>query len=317
MRRASLGSYACLLLALLLTACATQTRVLLHDTPASLPRSVELSATPFHPQQRYQCGPAALATALKTAGINVEPEALISQVYVPARQGSLPPEMLGAARRNGAVGMIIPPRVDALLAELAAGNPVIVLQNLGLAWAPLWHYAVAIGYDLDRAELLLRSGTTERLSMSLLTFEHTWARGGYWGMVALAAGRLPATAGEAAAVDALVAFEKVASAEHARKAYESALRRWPSNSTLLLGHGNAAYAAGDKKAAVAAFRRATETHPENAAAFNNLATALFDQGEIEAARAAAERAVTLGGPWREAAQATLQAILAMRRTPDK
>lgn len=317
MRRASVGSFVCLLLAFLLTSCATQTRALLHDTPADLPRSVELSSTPFHPQQRYQCGPAALATALNAAGINIEPEALISQVYVPAREGSLPPEMLSAARRNGAIGMTIPQRMDALLAEVAAGNPVIVLQNLSLAWAPLWHYAVVIGYDLGREELLLRSGTTERLSMSLSTFEHTWARGGYWGMVALAAGRLPASVEEANAVDALVAFEKAAGAKPARKTYESALRRWPRNPTLLLGLGNATYATGDRKAAVLAFRQATEVHPENAAAFNNLASVLFELGEIAQARAAAERAVALGGPWRDTAQATLQSILVVQQRRGK
>ena len=104
--------------------------------------------------------------------------------------------------------MTIPPRIDALVAELAGGNPVLVLQNLSLPIAPKWHYAVAIGYDLDRGDIILRSGTTERLVMPMSTFEHTWARSGYWGMVTLAPGRLPATAGEAVVVDALVAFEK-------------------------------------------------------------------------------------------------------------
>ena len=89
--------------------------------------------------------------------------------------------------------------------ELAAGNPVLVLQNLGLPIAPKWHYAVAIGYDVERRDIILRSGTTERLVMPLSTFEHTWARSGYWGMVTLSPGRLPGTTTEAVVVDALVA----------------------------------------------------------------------------------------------------------------
>ena len=44
-----------------------------------------------------------------------------------------------------------------------AGNPVIILQNLGLREA--WHYAVAIGYDYDWGKLYLRSGTTQRQVM--------------------------------------------------------------------------------------------------------------------------------------------------------
>jgi tetratricopeptide (TPR) repeat protein len=301
------------LLALLLTGCATPTRSPLQELSASLPRRVELSNTPFFAQERYQCGPAALAMSLNAADIAVTPEALTSQVYVPQRQGSLQPEMLAAGRRNGAFSMTIPPRLDALLTEVAAGNPVIVLQNLSLPWAPVWHYAVVIGYDLNQADIILRSGTTERLIMPLSTFQHTWKRSDYWGMATLPAGRLPATAEEGTVVDALVAFEKGTNASRARKAYEAGLKRWPHNLILNLGVGNTAYAAGDRVAAATAFRHATETHPNSAPAFNNLATVLAELGDFNQALQAAERALALGGPWHESARATLQAIENDRR----
>ncbi len=293
---------------LLLSGCATQTQSLLQAPPAGLPRHAELSETPFFPQERYQCGPATLAMALGAAGITVTPESLVSQVYVPQREGSLQPEMLAAGRRNGAFSIPIPPQLDALLQEVAAGNPVIVLQNLSLPWFPLWHYALVIGYDLDQREILMRSGTTKRLVMPMSTFEHTWARSGRWGMVALYAGRLPVTAEENQSVNALVAFEKANSPYRARNAYESALQRWPHNLTLQLGRGNAAYAAGDYRAAANAFREATRDHPESGAAFNNLASVLLELGALEQARTAAERAVALGGPWTEAALATLHSV---------
>lgn len=297
-----------ILLAVLLTGCATHTRALLQESAIRLPPRAELASTPFYPQERYQCGPASLAMSLATAGIDVTPDALKPQVYVPQREGSLQPEMLAAARRNGAVAMTIPPSLDALLTELAAGHPVLVLQNLSLSWMPLWHYAVAIGYDLEREEITLRSGTTERLAMSLYTFDKTWERGNRWAMVTLAPGSLPSTAGESTVVDALVAFEKTGDASRARKAYASALQRWPHNLVLQLGLGNTAYAAGDRSAAAAAFRQATQAHPDNAPAFINLATVLLELGEVKQARHAAEHALALGGPWREAAAATLQAI---------
>lgn len=304
-----------LLLTLLLAGCATQTRSLLHQQQGDLPRRAELTSTPFHPQERFQCGPASLAMVLNASGIAATPEALTPQVYVPEREGSLQPEMLAAGRRNGALSMTIPPQLRALIAELAGGNPVVVLQNLSLSWFPRWHYAVAIGYDLDAGELILRSGTTQRLVLPLSTFEHTWARSGYWGMVVLPPGRLPVTVQEGAAVDALVAFEKTADAAYARKAYESALRRWPQNLTLQLGVGNTAYAAGDRQAAIAAFRQATMSHPAHAAPFNNLATVLAETGDLEQAGIAAEKAVALGGPWSAAAQATLHSIRAAQAQP--
>ena len=312
-RRRLLTGVFVLLLALL-SGCATQTQSLLSKPSPTLPRRAELAATPFFPQERYQCGPAALATALQSAGITVTPEALLPQVYLPQREGSLAPEMLAAGRRNGAFSMTIPPTLDALLTEIAAGNPVVVLQNLSLQWFPMWHYAVAIGYDLDQAQIVLRSGTTERMTMSLSTFEHTWARSEYWGMVTLPPGRLPATAKESAAVHALVAYEKNAGPVRARPSYQAALKRWPHNLTLQLGAGNTAYAAGDRVAAAADYRRATEDHPDSAAAFNNLATALGELGQLAAARRAAETAIVLDGPWRAEAEATLRSIDAARKT---
>lgn len=302
------------LFALLLGGCATQTRSLLQSMPSGLPPRAELTSTPFFPQERYQCGPATLAMALNAAGIGVTPDALVPQVYVPQREGSLQAEMLAAARRNGALSTAIPPKLDAVLAEVAAGTPVIVLQNLSLPWFPLWHYALVVGYDLEAGDIVLRSGLTERLVMPLSTFENTWARSAHWAMVALPVGRWPVAVDEATAANALVAFEKGNAPARARQAYEAGLQRWPDNLVMQLGYGNALYAAGDRAAAAAAFRRAASAHPDSAPAFNNLATVLFESGEIEQAREAAEKAVALGGPWRDAAYATLQSIRAGKRS---
>jgi tetratricopeptide (TPR) repeat protein len=273
----------------------------------------ELAATPFFAQEQYQCGPAALAMALGAAGFNVQPDALVSQVYLPAREGSLQVEMLASARRNGAFGVTIAPRMDALLTEVAAGNPVIVLQNLSLPMIPRWHYAVVIGYDLARGDIILRSGTTQRLVMSMSTFEHTWARSKYWGMVALAPGRLPVTTDESTVLDALVGYEKNGKASEVQKTYAAAVQRWPANAALLIGLGNTAYKAGDRAAAADAFKRATERDPKNTAALNNLAMVLMELGRLPEARKAAEQAIALGGQWREQAQATLKTIEAAEK----
>lgn len=294
----------------LLSGCAApQTTALLSAPRAGMARQTELQATPFIAQERYQCGPAALAMALRAAGFAIDADTLVPQVYLPQRKGSLQVEMIAAGRRNGAISMTIAPRMDALITELAAGNPVLVLQNLSLPMVPKWHYAVAIGYDLERRNIVLRSGTTERLVMPLSTFEHTWARSAYWAMVTLPPGRLPATAEQATVVDALVAFEKSSPPGAARASYALAAQRWPENLTLALGLGNSAYAAGDRAAAADAFKGASARHPDSGAAWNNLAVALMELGQLPAARAAAERALALGGPWHAAAQDTLNSIV--------
>ncbi len=301
-----------LTLLILLSGCATQTSALLHEAPDTLPRRVELSGVPFFPQERYQCGPATLAMALQNSGVAIEPNALVEEVYVPKLEGSLQVEMLAAGRRNGAFTITIPTNLESLLTEVASGNPVVVLQNLGLSWIPRWHYALVVGYDLDQSEIILRSGTTLRLVMSLSTFEHTWERSGYWGMVALPPGQLPKTAQEAPSVAALIAFENGGSAKLARIAYRAALQRWPDNLQLMIGSGNTAAAEGDYLAAANAFQRATKHYPENVPAYNNLAMMLGKLGRYGEARIVAEKAVALGGPWHDAAMETLRSIEAVQ-----
>ena len=286
---------------------ASGTAALRSAPPAGLPRRVELGATPFHPQEDYQCGPAALAMALGAAGLATPPEQLSRQVFLPGREGTLQIEMLAGARRNGALAIEIPGRLDALLRETAAGHPVVVLLNLGLSWAPSWHYAVVIGYDLDEAAFLLRSGPIERQVLPFETLERSWARGGNWGFVVLPPGRLAATADEAKTTTALVAFEKTATPLRAASAYRSALERWPGSLTLAMGLGNSLYKAGALPEAESVFKSTARRH-DAAAAWNNLANLLLERGRLREAHDAAQKAVALGGPTLEAARDTQQQI---------
>ena len=293
-----------------LAGCATpQLQALLNEQSPALPQRTELDAVPFYAQDEYQCGPAALAMVLEAGGKQIEPETLRSQVYLPDRQGSLQVEMLAAARRNGFVAVELNPKLSDLLAEIAAGNPAVVLQNLALDWAPAWHYAVAIGYDLEERQIVLRSGTERRLQLSLSTFERTWQRGGYWAMLALPPGRFPASVSPADYLSAVTRLEKAGSSEQAQAAYQRALERWPDQFTALMGVGNTAYRAGDLEGAERAFRRATVVYPRSAAAHNNLAQTLADLDRYDDALAEARVAVGIGGPLEEASVRTLDAIV--------
>ncbi|MDA8108015.1 MAG: PA2778 family cysteine peptidase [Betaproteobacteria bacterium] len=300
-----------LALALLAGCAAQQVQELDARPPPGLPERVELTATPFFPQKEYQCGPAALATALVQAGVDATPQALVPEVYVPDRRGSLQAEMLAATRRHGLIAYVLAPRLEALLREVAAGTPVVILQNLSLPIWPMWHYAVVIGYDRLNDEVILRSGTERRQMMSLTVFEHTWARSGHWAMVALPPGKLPVGAEEDAYVQAAIDLERVDPAA-ARRAYAGALERWPHDLLARLGLGNTAYAARDLPDAEAAYRRAIADRPDSADAWNNLAQTLLERGQRAQALAAAERAVELGGPRVGEYRATLEEIEAAR-----
>ena len=306
----------CSLLALLVgCASAPQTQQLL-QTSNGLPSHSELTDTPFFPQERYQCGPAALATALKHSGVDIDAATLIDEIYLPSRQGSLQIEILASSRRHGRLPYRIPAEMSALLKEITVGNPVLVLQNLGLSWAPQWHYAVAVGFDLAQQEIILRSGTEARHRTNMNTFEHTWARSQHWGIVILPADTLPATATAESYLRSVVSLESTQLKDRwqlANTAYRTALIRWPKNLVAQMGIGNSAYQLADLNAAADAFRNALRDHPDTAAAHNNLAQVLMElvvmkNGKLAEAEKHAQRAVELGGPHLETYRETLSEI---------
>lgn len=273
------------LCATLLAACAH--RAPLMEAGAGIPARVELADTPFFPQARYQCGPAALATVLNARGVTVTPDELVSQVYLPAREGSLQAEIMAAVRRRGLLAVPVEPALDALLAEIAADHPVLVLQNLGLNWLPRWHYAVVVGYDLERQELVLRSGTEPRRITPFGVFLNTWNRSARWGIVVLAPGVFPAQAKPTPYLEAASALEGLGRHHEAREAYKASTARWPDNPLAWLGLGNTEYALGHAEPAEAAFRHVLHLQAGAAVAWNNLAYALAARQCIRAAHESA------------------------------
>lgn len=305
-RRAAFAASALILWAL--AGCATpQTAHLLAEPPAGLPARAEVSGVPFIPQEEYYCGPASLAMALNWSGLPATQEEIAAQVYTPGRKGTLQSDMVAAARRNGRLAVPVSD-LDHLIAELAAGHPVVVFQNLGFGWFPVWHYAIAIGYDLDAGDLILHSGLDERRRTPLTTFERTWARGDHWALVVLPPDQLPATADEVSVLRAATGLEQAGRMREAAIAYATIAERWPDSLEPWIGLGNASYAAGALDRAAAAFRTATERHPESGAAWNNLAHVLGEQGRRAEAIAAARRAVRIGGPDVATYRATLREV---------
>lgn len=295
--------------ALLLSGCAglwPQTAQLREALPQGLPERVELTEVPFFPQSDYQCGPAALATALASSGVKVTPDELVSQVYLPERKGSLQIEMLAAARRHGLVSYQLAPRLEDLLRELAAGTPVILLQNLGFSDG--WHYAVAVGYDYESGEVILRSGVTQREVMPFTVNEFVWKRSGYWAMVAVPPDRIPATASEQRWLSAVAALERAGSPAAARAAYSTLLRRWPDNVNAAIGLANTHHALGELAEAERVLRDAARRDPDSVIILNNLAQTVSDQGRHAEALPLIERAAAGGGPFAAAVAETRATI---------
>ena len=266
----------------------------LPDTVRDLPAaagSIELEGTPFFPQDAFQCGPAALGTALATSGIDVDLDAIVAKVYLPGREGSLQTEMLAATRTEGRLPYVIDGELRALHSELAAGRPVVVMQNLGVAAIPRWHFAVVVGIDSVRDDVILRSGTERRRLTPVTTFLRTWRRSDYWGFVVLRPDELPENADRHRYFSAVAALERAAPEGVAEQAWQTALARWPGDPTALFGLASTKLNAGDFDGAVDRYRSLLDKHPGITVARNNLAIALAELGRQEEALREIEHAL--------------------------
>jgi tetratricopeptide (TPR) repeat protein len=310
MRRSRAAGAAATAAVLALAGCAARGPQLPLPAAAGLPSSVELESTPFFPQRDYQCGPAALATVLVASGAPAQPDDVVAEVYLPGRKGSLQAELVAATRSRGRLPYVLPPTLDDLLAQLAAGHAVLVLQKTGAGPWPGWHYAVVIGYDATRDRLVLRSGTERRLEMSATYFRTTWDRADRWAMTVLEPGRLPAVPDLGRYMEAAAGFEAVGRLDDAERAYHAAVRQWPDESLPRLALANVALARGDRAAAERGLRDALHFDPGNVAARNNLAEVLRSMGCPESARREIAAAVELAGdgPLARAVESTRRRI---------
>jgi len=295
---------------LLLAGCGSlipQTVALRTDWPAGVPRQVELAQVPFFPQDEYQCGPAALATAMNFSGTRISPEALVREVWLPSRRGSLQLEMLATPRRHGLVSYRIEPRYADLLREVAAGNPVVVLQDVGMM-LPEWHYAVVNGFDYESGTILLRSGLQPRQEMPFSYFERTWLAGDYWAMVVTAPDRIAATATEERWLEALLGLARGGDADATVKGYRAALARWPDSLPSAVGLANQLHARGSLEEAAGVLRTALQRFPQSVILVNNLAQTLSDQGRNREALALIRKAEDPQSPFAGEVRATRQLI---------
>jgi len=301
-------------LAIFMAGCAQlvpQTVALRTAWPEGVPQTVELKAVPFFPQEDYQCGPAALATVLAYTGAPVTPDPLVKQVFIPARKGSLQLEMLAAPRTYGRVSYPLARKYTDLLREVAAGNPVVVLQDVGVMspMFPEWHYAVVNGFDYPSGTIYLRSGKNPRQEMPFSYFEREWIAAKYWAMVVTPPDRIPATATEEGWVDAVIAMARVGGADNAMKGYNAALQRWPDNLPAMIGLANIHHSKGDYPQAIAVLRRAQQKHPQSVIVANNLAQALSDSGHHTEALAQLDKVSDPQSPFASDLKSTRQLIL--------
>lgn len=290
-----------LLHALLLAACGSAP--VSAPGAGATPDAIRLDAIPFFAQDRRDdCGPASLAGVLAASGVATDPHALSPQVYLPGRHGSVPSELLAATRRAGRLPYLLDPDAGALLAELAAGRPVLVLQNLATDLFPVWHYAVLTGVDAGIGRFYLNTGKHQQRAVPARRFMRTWDRAQRWAMVALRPGEAPARANRERYLAAATAFDGIARPADAAAAWQAARDAWPDQALPHLALGNLAYQDGDLAAAARHYAAGLDAGTDPALA-NNLASVLGELGCPRRGEAVLERyapATATPAAWQEA-----------------
>ncbi|MDZ4785275.1 MAG: PA2778 family cysteine peptidase [bacterium] len=275
----------------------------------SFPSDVTIENVPIFVQDEHECGPAALAMVIAWGGEDgISPEQISPDLFTPSKKGSFQYDLISAARRNGKIAYVIPPNPEALFSELAAGYPVIILQNLGLSWIPRWHYSVVVGYDSTNEQFILHSGQKSVQKISFTPFDNTWARSGYWAVVVLPPEKLPSTAESKQFLESIHSLEEAGKLEESIKAYDAARNRWPSEASFLLGQATAYYQRGELLKSEKLFKEGSRKFPNSQALLNNYAEVLAKRGKLKEALGIAQKAVGLSGPFHEISQRTLNSI---------
>lgn len=284
-----------LVVALNFIGCAThapQTVTLLKSQNRLYPDQTFIKEVPFFKQEQNHCGPASVAMMLKFRGKEIDMQELNAQMYIPGKAGTLQTDISTSISRQG---MLSIPVIDlnSLLLELSLGNPVLIFLNLGFEIAPQWHYAVAIGYDLKKPNILLHSGPVEHYEMDLKKFERSWHLGGYWAKVVLSPGQLSVTGTELMHATTASALEQRDMLFEAKKSYESMLTRWPTSLSAFIGMGNVTYTENNFSESQRYLEKATKSHPESSLAWHNLAIAQGANKKLKAAHESSKKALKL------------------------
>lgn len=263
----------CGLILVLLAGCAT-----VPPQHAQLPQQHLLKHVPFIAQDAHACGPASLAMVLHYYGHNDTQDQLKELLLLPEREGTLQIELGAAARRQGLLSLHGPTTLDAMLTDVAAGFPVIVLQNLRFGFWPKWHYAVVIGFDQQEGLVLLRSGDNALIEVPYETFQNTWARANRWALLVTPPNRLPPSATVKSVTRAAADLQQSRHPTAAMAAYGAAAQRWPHDLASWNALGNLAYEQKRWSLSTQAFAQSLMRAPTQARLWNNFAYALQQAG---------------------------------------
>jgi tetratricopeptide (TPR) repeat protein len=191
---------------------------------------------------------------------------------------------------------------------VATGLPVLVLQNLGFAWLPRWHYAVVVGYDAEQKAVILRSGRTERHRERLDRFLRSWSLADGWAIVVVQPGQMPRSVSPDTYLRAILNSGRAWPPPTTLRALAAGVERWPDDADLNFALADE-MRVQDAEASVRLYQRALEVNGEHLGVLNNYADLLAEIGCADEGLRLIERGINLA-----AADSPLLSVLESTRT---
>ena len=222
--RRSLKALPLLMVCLLVGGCVRGPQLL--PETARLAERVELADVPFFQLSDAQGGPSALAALLNHHGVISSPGLVDERIQQLATGQSAQAGLETAARSYDLLVYPLPGNLDALMQQVSAGYPVLVMQDR-LFGGPGSQFAVLVGYDQRERTLVLRSGNTRRWYTSFASFDDAWAGAGRWAVLIQPTEQLPAQPVKQVWLQAARDLHQQGRTQAAQRALRAAQHAWP------------------------------------------------------------------------------------------
>lgn len=237
---------------------------------------------PVIQQKEHYCGPAALATLIQHSGLSLSQDEAAEMVYTQGRKGTFQHDIISAIQRLNLLAVPVRTSTD-LMIEIADNHPVLIFQNLGLSWYPMWHYSVITGYDLGEEDFYIHDGRNPAHWRSMYALLRTWKKTENWGYIAVKPGTIPKTATLEELLQSTAQLEVAGFLESAKTSYKAMIDHFPNAYAAHFGLGNVAMAQDDPKSAEKHYQDALKIKADWLPAINNLAYAYDKQNKTESA----------------------------------
>lgn len=133
---------------------------------------------PFFPQEKFQCGPAAMSSVLNFRGLTITPEEIARDIYSESARGTLNSDMVFFAERKGMKATQYSGTLDDLKKNINDSNPLIVLVDYGFLTYRKDHFMVIVGYDEDN--VIAHSGKDSFMKVPNDEFLGIWKKTKNW-----------------------------------------------------------------------------------------------------------------------------------------